>query len=85
MLRGQRDAVRHYFEQGGAAVTEGGQIAQGFCDFYSQVGPKLASRLGKEREGAYLEYMGRHVRWRSCVGRWMLERQQRGMGSLPWW
>ena len=52
VLRGQRGAVRHYFEQGGAAVTEGGQIAQGFCDFYSQVGPKLASRLGKEREGA---------------------------------
>ena len=36
-------------------------LAQGFCDFYSQVGPKLASRLGKEREGAYLEYMGRQV------------------------
>ena len=61
MFRGQRGAVCQYFEQGGAAVTEGGQIAQGFCDFYSQVGPKLASRRGKEREGAYLEYTGRQV------------------------
>ena len=61
VFRGQRGAVCQYFEQGGAAVTEEGQIAQGFCNFYSQVGPKLASRLGKEREGAYLEYMGRQV------------------------
>ena len=39
-------------------MTDGGKIAQGFCDFYSQVGPRLAARLGKEREGAFLEYMG---------------------------
>ena len=51
MFRGQRGAVCQYFEQGGAAVTERGQA-----------GPKLASRLGKEREGAYLEYMGRQVK-----------------------
>ena len=50
-----------YFEQGGVAVTEEGEIAQGFCDLYSQVGPKLAARLGREREGAFLEYMGRRV------------------------
>ena len=42
-------------------MTDGGRIAQGFCDFYCQVGPKLAARLGKERDGAFLEYMGRRV------------------------
>ena len=94
VLRGQRGAVCHYFEQGGAAVTEGGQLAPGFCNFYSQVGPKLSSRLGKEREGAYLEYMGRQVEesliWRptnpdEVEKLRMLERRQRGMGSLPGW
>ena len=42
-------------------MTEGGAIAEGFCDFYSQVGPKLAARLGRERDGAFLEYMGSRV------------------------
>ena len=42
-------------------MTDGGQIAAGFCDFYCQVGPKLAARLGKERDGAFLEYMGERV------------------------
>ena len=49
VFRGQRGAVCQFFEQGGAAKTEGGQITRGFCNFYSQAGPKLASRLGKER------------------------------------
>ena len=49
VFRGQRGAVCQYFEQGGAAVTEGGQIMRGFCDLYSQAGPKLPSRLDKER------------------------------------
>ena len=49
VFRGQRGAVCQYFEQGGAAVTEGGQVMRGFCNFYSQAGPKLASRLGNER------------------------------------
>ena len=47
-----------YFEKDGAGVTDGAQIAGRFCDFYCKVGPKLAARLGKERDGAFLEYMG---------------------------
>ena len=50
-----------YFEQEGGGLTDGGQIAGGFCDFYCQVGPKLAARLGRERDGAFLEYMGDRV------------------------
>ena len=38
-----------------------GLIAGGFCDFYCMVGPKLAARVGKHREGAFLEYMGDRV------------------------
>ena len=42
-------------------MTDKGQIAEGFCEFYSQVGPKLAARIKKEKEGAFLEYMGDRV------------------------
>ena len=42
-------------------MTDKGEIARGFCDFYCQVGPKLAAGVQKEREGAFLEYMGEPV------------------------
>ena len=42
-------------------MTDKGQIAEGFCEFYSQVGPKLVRRIKKERDGAFLEYMGDRV------------------------
>ena len=42
-------------------MTDGAQIAAGFCDFYCKVGPELAARLGRERDGAFLEYMGERV------------------------
>ena len=58
---GKGGAVCRYFEQDGSVVTDGAKIAKGFCDFYSQVGPKLAARLGREREGAFMEYMGERV------------------------
>ena len=71
--RGRTGAVCRYFEQDGEAVTDGAEIAGGFCDFYSQVGPKLAARLGREREGAFLEYMGERVEglliWRPTTPR----------------
>ena len=50
-----------YFEKDGLGVTDGKGIAEGFCDFYCKVGPKLAARIGKEREGSHLEYMGERV------------------------
>ena len=64
-LRGRRSkrsgATCGYFTKEGVGVTDGAQIAGGFCDFYCKVGPKLAARIAKEREGAYLEYMGDRV------------------------
>ena len=53
--------VCRYFEQDGVGVTDGAKIAEGFCDFYCRVGPELAARLGKERAGAFMEYMGDRV------------------------
>jgi hypothetical protein len=31
------------------------EVADGFCGFYSQVGPKLAAKIKREREGAFLD------------------------------
>jgi hypothetical protein len=42
-------------------LTDKGEIAEGFCEFYSQVGPKLAAKINKERKGAFLDYMGDRV------------------------
>ena len=44
-----------------AILLRMGQIAEGFREFYSQVGPKLARRIKKERDEAFLEYMGDRV------------------------
>ena len=56
--RGREGAVCRYFQNGRTGVTDGAEIAGGFCDFYCQVGPKLAAKLEKERDGAFLDYMG---------------------------
>ena len=65
VLRGRRGrgngAACGYFKGEGVGVTDGDEIARGFCDFYCQVGPKLASRIGGVRDGAFLEYMGERV------------------------
>ena len=47
-----------YFEVEGVGLTGGDKIAQGFCDFYCEVGPKLAARIPKVREDTYLKFMG---------------------------
>jgi hypothetical protein len=36
-------------------------VADGFCKFYSQVGPKLAAKVERERERACLDYIGDRV------------------------
>ena len=65
VLRGRKGqgkgAPCRYFLKEGVPVTDGARIAEGFCDFYCQVGPGLASRIGRERDGAFLEYMGERV------------------------
>ena len=49
-----------YFEKNGKGLTDGKEIANGFCDFYCKVGPDLAAKI-YERDGTYLEYMGERV------------------------
>ena len=60
-VRRDRGNTCRYFEKGGVGITEGVEIAKGFCDFYCRVGPDLAARLGREPDGAFLEYMGNRV------------------------
>ena len=50
-----------YFEKDGEGVTGGEQIAEGFCDFYCSVGPKLAARIPREGRDAHLRFMGPRV------------------------
>ena len=59
--KGGRGAACGYFKKDGVGLTDRGKIAEGFCDFYSKVGPKLAARIGRERDGAFLDYMGERV------------------------
>jgi hypothetical protein len=50
-----------FFRKEGVGLTDKGEIAEGFCEFYSQVGPKLAAKIRRERDGAFLDYMGDRV------------------------
>jgi hypothetical protein len=42
-------------------LTYKGEIAERFCEFYSQVGPKLVAKIERKKEGAFLDYMGDRV------------------------
>ena len=50
-----------YFTKDGKAVTDGNMISEGFCDFYSQVGPKLVAKIPNERTKTYKNYMGERI------------------------
>ena len=50
-----------YFEEDGVGITEGNQIAKGFCDFYCKVGPELARRIKRDKERNFKDYMGAPV------------------------
>ena len=52
--KGRTGSACGYFVKDGVGVTDKGQIAEGFCEFYSQVGPKLVRRIKKERDHAIL-------------------------------
>ena len=65
VLRGKkghhRAPICRYFTKDGIGVTDGKSIAEGFCDFYCQVGPKLAAKIGKARQKTYRDYLGDRV------------------------
>ena len=56
-----KSSACRYFTKDGQAVTEGQAIADGFCDFYCQVGPKLAAKIPKEQQRVFRDYMGAEV------------------------
>jgi hypothetical protein len=41
----------------GVGLTGKVEIADGFCGFYSEVGPKLVAKISREKEGAFLDYI----------------------------
>ena len=56
-----RGVTCRYFQKEGKAITEGAEIASGFCEFYCKVGPKLAAKIPKERDGAFKDYLGDRI------------------------
>ena len=76
-LRGRRlvkgGEVCKYFEKNGTGITDGVEIANGFCEFYCQVGPKLAGKIKPERDKYFMDYMGDKVTdnltWRPTTAR----------------
>ena len=50
-----------YFEQGERGITDGNEIARGFCDFYCKVGPELAAKIWLEGDQNFLSYMNDRV------------------------
>ena len=50
-----------YFRKDGVAVTDKREIAVGLCGFFTKVGPRLMVMVRREREGAFLEYLGDRV------------------------
>ena len=60
--RGKRKgSVCKYFVKDGKSITDKAEIANGFCDFYCQVGPKLAAKIPQERDKKFQDYLGARV------------------------
>jgi hypothetical protein len=51
--RKSKGAACGFFRKDGVGLTDRGEIAEGFCKFYSQVGPKLVEKIKREKEGAF--------------------------------
>ena len=54
-------ATCRYFEKDGVGITDGRKISEGFCKFYCGVGPELARKIGRQREGCFKDYLGPKV------------------------
>ena len=50
-----------YFSKDGVGITDGKSIAEGFCDFYCNVGPKLAAKIPKDRKHSFKDFLGDKV------------------------
>ena len=59
--KGRGGANCGYFEEEGTAVTDGKQIANGFCKFYCKVGPELAARVRPVHGKTFRDYLGERI------------------------
>ena len=50
-----------YFVSNGSGIANGQEIAEGFCKFYCNVGPELASKIRLDKDCTFLDYMGDRV------------------------
>ena len=56
-----------YFEKDGVGITDGQKISDEFCKFYCNVGPDLAKKISKQKEGSFKDHLGPKLR-RNCFG-----------------
>jgi hypothetical protein len=73
-----------FLRRDGVGLTGKVEVADRFPEFYLQVGPKLAAKIKRKREGDFLDYMGDQRlpwRWRSFVVPWTHIRVWAGMKS----
>ena len=65
-LRGRRSSRGgepcKYFVKNGVGITDGKEIADGFCDFYCGVGPQLAGKIKPVKDKDFKDYLGNRVR-----------------------
>jgi hypothetical protein len=82
------------FRREGVGLTGKAEVVDGFCEFYSQVGPKLMAKIRRERErepswntwatesgSLSLGGLQHPWRWRSCVVPWIHIKVWAGMKS----
>ena len=65
-LRGRKksmgEGVCRFFEENGRGITEGKDIANGFCNFYCKVGPDLAGKIPAVQDRDFKSYLGEKVK-----------------------
>ena len=55
------------FASNGRGLTDDGEISDGFCAFFSNVGPELASKVRVPTGKSYRDYLGPRVGGEFCV------------------
>ena len=56
------EGVCRFFEENGRGITEGKDIANGFCNFYCKVGPDLAGKIPAVQDRDFKSYLGEKVK-----------------------
>ena len=54
----KRGSSRRTFSHNGRIVTKSSKIAESFCDFFTGIGPRLASGVRSPSSGSFVDYLG---------------------------